>query len=186
MSNYVETFNWQDIQKHAADDVAEHMIRVWLEERGRLNNRLVQYSDQLLICNSPNPLHPKEPAPIRISGRETLACEFFGMDWSEKPLLAQEVMSTEYRELVATAHHICAQSNEPVFDLISTEMGDDSLQYQRLILPFTNRMGRRFLFCYTMRVGSQPLIIQRSSDKYASSYMPQNMLFDEPSLLAAR
>lgn len=162
MTNFVERFEWQDIERSAGDDTAAYLLKSWHDNNKCLNNDILDISDRLLICGRPRDLH--SPAPILISGKETLATKFFGADWSDRPDAKEEVMSSQYKALVATAYQEVDQSNEPVFDLVSTELNNFVLRYQRLILPFTAKNGIKFHICYSMLLGDLPLILKRSSD----------------------
>lgn len=172
MSNFVERFNWQDIERSAGDDVAAFMLKTWLRSKGMVDEELLPITPQLIIMGQPRDL--EKPPAILLCGNDALASKFFGADWSGNPRLALEMMNDNYKSLVAEAYHDVENSNEPVFDLVSTELDNFALRYQRLILPFTTHTGLRFQYCYSMQLGALPVSLKISSDKLLLSGRPQN------------
>ena len=164
MTNFVHRFKWQDIEKSAGDDIAKFLLKTWHRNNHQTTKELLSLTPKLLICGRPR--NPDEPAPILISGNDALATRFFGLDWSERPDLAQEVMGAEYRQLVSGAYHDADASNEPVFDLVSTEIDGFALRYQRLILPFKAGSGLKYHYCYSLLLGDLPLAKKIPTDIY--------------------
>lgn len=151
--NFVETLPVHMIRHGHADDLAQHLLKVWERTRGERTfpMEIAPLCQHFLVMageadqgDSPDILHVGDRTLLGKIMPGTTASD------EEQP---RELMPTAFRNLVHKGYHK-AISGEPNYDMIATDYAPNSqpmrITYERLILPWQLKTGVIQLVCYVI------------------------------------
>lgn len=90
------------------------------------------------------------PPKLLVIGQDSLCARVLGANWQNGPAKTANKMPVTAQSLVSEGYWQAANANEPVLDYVTfvaglKNIGEVPVEYQRLILPFTNGQGIRFM-----------------------------------------
>ena len=157
MSTSCTTFEIADIEQSHLNEKARFCYDMWRRQTKKNAcefQEFVPFSPDLIVLGKPNSTNPM--ANLVFSGEDTIGAKLFGqnLEKTSAQVYAQLKPGTlkDYSETVSVAQNECFESCEPVFDYISSKLGDQTLAYERLLLPFKTKAGPVFLVGYSMPV----------------------------------
>ncbi len=124
------------------------LFKAWREHRGILCDELVTFADDIVMLE--NCRDPEKPPKLLIIGQDSLCARVLGSNWQNGPSKQTNNMPANAQSLVSEGYWKASENNEPVLDYVMftagvKNVGKVSVEYQRLILPFTNNLGIRFM-----------------------------------------
>ncbi len=123
------------------------LFRAWRNNRGMLCDELVTFADDIVMLE--NCRDRQTPPKLLVIGQDSLCARVLGTNWQNGTAKSTGKMPVTAQSLVSEGYWRAANANEPVLDYVTfvagREIGDVAIEYQRLILPFTNRLGIRFM-----------------------------------------
>lgn len=157
MSTTCTTFTIADLEKNQMNEKARFFYDMWRRQSkngGTDFGEFVPFSPDLIVLGKPKPTDPM--ANLVFSGNNTIGAKLFGESLEKKSAQIYANLKpgslNDYSEVVSAAQNDCFESSEPVFDYISSQFGDQTLAYERLLLPFRTKAGPVFLVGYSMPV----------------------------------
>lgn len=124
------------------------LFRAWRNNRGKLCDELVTFADDIVMLE--NCRDPEIPPKLLVIGQDSLCARVLGTNWQNGTAKTANKMSVTAQSLVSEGYWQAANANEPVLDYVTfiaglRDIGEVPIEYQRLILPFTNGKGIRFM-----------------------------------------
>ena len=124
------------------------LFRAWWKNRGMLCDELVTFADDIVMLE--NCRDRNVPPKLLVIGEKSLCAQVLGTDWQNGSGRGARQMPVSTQSLVSEAYWQSDMANEPVLDYVSfvaglNHLGEVPIEYQRLILPFTNSLGIRFM-----------------------------------------
>lgn len=124
------------------------LFKAWRENRGSLCEELVTFADDIVMLESCR--DHDTPPKLLVIGQNSLCARVLGSNWQNGPRRQVNTMSSTAQSMVSEAYRTASETNEPVLDYVMftaglKEIGDVPVEYQRLILPFSNGLGIRFM-----------------------------------------
>jgi hypothetical protein len=156
--------------------VAEgQLFKAWRQNDGKLCDELVTYADDIVMLE--NCRERDTPPKLLIIGQDSLCAHVLGTNWQNGMAENANKMPITAQSLVSEGYWQAAKDNEPILDYVTftaglRNIGEVAIEYQRLILPFTNRLGIRFMV--TVSTPPDPNALDRRLNlRYQSGYSQQ-------------
>ena len=184
MKSFNEKFSLNQFDKYCRDDFAIHLMRMWMSngktgETGAEN--FFDISSKLLIlgkCRKFNYM-----SDVLFVGADTMAAEFLGDEYHRHTPEFEAKFTNEYDKVVGAGQQSCFESFEPIYDLISSEISDEQVMFERLLLPIKTKAHAIFLLCYAMPIVKPGLNGSQSSGEYRQPGFQQRRYYSSPGLL---
>lgn len=124
------------------------LFRAWRNNRGALCDELVTFADDIVMLE--NCRDRETPPKLLVIGQESLCARVLGTNWQNGTAKTSNKMPVTAQSMVSEGYWQAANANEPMLDYVTfiaglKDIGEVAIEYQRLILPFTNRLGIRFM-----------------------------------------
>lgn len=153
MSAFVERGNVSLIERGGADDTAQFLYRIWLENKGMMppSSELMKVSPFLVIfddyCSS------SDSPDILFYGSQTLFSDRYPEAEECDEANPKQLLNEDYRHLVCAGYQD-ALGGEPVFETVGTGglLGPrkPEIIYDRVVLRFRKKVGS-YLISYTIK-----------------------------------
>ena len=151
MTTVCNVYPISDLEKACSSRTAIHLYDHWrraIDAGDRNFDALTPFSPELLVLGHPGPHAPL--SNLLFCGNKTMAANVFGSDWGIRASKERNAFSDDYSDVVSKSQATCFESNEAIYDYISTEVAGQSLAYERLLLPIRTKGGLNLLMCHSM------------------------------------
>lgn len=166
------------LEKITASNLQRDLFSIWRRHNGQINDDLISYERHLVILG--HPTSSIQTPRIFLMGQSSLARRMLGVAWDKREKELETPLQEQVKRALAAGYMLAHKSNEPVFEyveLVNTQFdcGDATVRYERLILPFHNADGLRFMFTFCHPLAILHLDVQsdpkhQSGWKEASNY----------------
>jgi len=148
MVSSVETIPISHVELAPLSPAEGQLFKAWRNNRGRLCDELVTFADDIVMLENCRDL--ETPPKLLVIGQDSLCARVLGANWQNGPAKTANKMPVTAQSLVSEGYWQAANANEPVLDYVTfvaglKNIGEVPVEYQRLILPFTNGQGIRFM-----------------------------------------
>ncbi|MEO9670093.1 MAG: hypothetical protein ABJF80_04585 [Marinomonas sp.] len=151
-THFVEELNLAQVERGGADAASQFLLQEFRRNQGYLlNSRELNVLSPNFIAFQDFGTADDSPE-ILFWGNQTLFARYFASSQQDHQN-AKYALAREYRQAVIKGYR-AASEGSPYFDIIGTGTllgkGHPELIYERLLIPFKNRMGIPYLICYTI------------------------------------
>ncbi len=181
MTTTSEVFPISDLEKSCPNRKAKELFRLW-RRAGRdpeaNYDAFIPYSPELLLMCKPT--KDKPMSNLLFCGRDSMATRIFGEDWARTSGKNPNVFAPDYGEVVGRSQAFSLETLEPVYDFVSSHVGQEPMVYERLLLPVKTVAGLTFLVCYSMPLELPDRVSFGSSDEPQCDESPQKTYCSNP------
>jgi len=154
MTDFVAPLGIHLVEKGFADDFATSFYRLWRESSARLGGEdtpIVKMMPHLVMLDT---VKDRNDSPdIKFVGQSSFCARVIPDTIGEDCPNPKEMIDPEFRFLVKDSYD-AASVGEPCYDVIRSKYllpeGPRRITYERLLLPFVTRTGKRWIFCYSI------------------------------------
>lgn len=153
MQQFVETFNFGNMERSCSDLDATALYRKWKQVKGVLppDPAFFDPMGQRLLIMGLSPDRPTAKPMLLLNGECSFANSIMnGSEWALSPTKAESALSDEYRSMVSKAYQDCIEGMEPVYDIVGGFVNNTKVLYERVIFPFTLEDGTLILVILSM------------------------------------
>lgn len=175
MTPFVETLDLSALGRNRDDAEKRFFVRKWRELSGVLpqaRSGLDELSSKVLIFGKPQ--DEKTSPTLLCCGKNSFSNKVLGAGWGDSAKKAQEHLPDEYLELVTSAYYETDQNQTPMLQMVSSNLFDKTVRYERLLVPFETISGVRLIMCLSHEVEINPMKDLVSFDGYHFRHNPQN------------
>ncbi len=183
MTSFNEDYSMKQFDKYCSNDFAQHIVKLWKRNERAGETGVESYLDissKLLILGKHRNF--KYMADVLFVGAETMAAGFLGDESHRLTPEFEAQFTDDYDRIVGQAQQRCFEEQEPVYDLISSELFGEKIVYERVLLPIKTKAHAVFLLCYAMPIVKPAQIGSLSSGEYLPHEGQQKRCYTSPCL----
>lgn len=175
MASRVETIPISHAELAPLSPAEGMLFKAWRDHGGMLCDELVTFADDIVMLE--NCRDPETPPKLLVIGQDSLCARVLGSNWQNGTSKTANKMPVAAQSLVSEGYWLAANANEPILDYVTfvaglQDIGEVPIEYQRLILPFKNGQGIRFMV--TVSTPPDPNALSRKLDlRYRNANSPQ-------------
>jgi hypothetical protein len=154
MTDFVAQLDIDDVGRGHADDLATLFYKLWRETDAKIGGedtplvKLMPHLVMLDVCHDHN-----DSPDILFVGNQSFLAKLIPTATETSDDNPKKAIDPEFRLLVRNSYE-AASAGEPCYDVIRSNYelpeGTTRLTYERLLLPFVTRTGKRWIFCYSI------------------------------------